>query len=227
MVTRTALPVPKVMRANHVDSIQAHADSAASSLPSTEEGMLQPCLPQPDDPGLTLTLGVGATAQTTITPIPPANGASAPAGASRPAVDPTAPKPFLDVIRGAREQPGLFPIWRKDEKVWLEIPKAAFNKPFLFSVNVANSLGERGLYASQMDDSHLVEWRRIGNQVQLVALNTAFRAEGDTKAMVEQSFPQPDHRGHGGRAGPPGSQVHPGGCGHVPVRHPWLRPSWK
>ncbi|MEO3693220.1 zinc-dependent metalloprotease [Roseateles paludis] len=137
---------------------------------------------------LTLTLGACATAQTTITPIPPANGASAPVAAPRPPVDPTAPKPFLDVIKGAREQPGLFPIWRKDEKVWLEIPKAAFNKPFLFSVNVANSLGERGLYASQMDDSHLVEWRRIGNQVQLVALNTAFRAEGDTKAMVEQSF---------------------------------------
>ena len=46
-------------------------------------------------------------------------------------MDPTAPKPFLDVIKGAREQPGFFPIWRKDEKVWLEIPKAAFNKPFL------------------------------------------------------------------------------------------------
>ncbi|MDG0836128.1 DUF5118 domain-containing protein, partial [Pelomonas saccharophila] len=40
--------------------------------------------------------------------------------------------------------PGLFPIWRKDEKVWIEIPKEYFNKPFLFSVNVANAVGERG-----------------------------------------------------------------------------------
>ncbi|WP_420893175.1 hypothetical protein [Roseateles saccharophilus] len=35
-------------------------------------------------------------------------------------------------------------MWRKDEKVWIEIPKEYFNKPFLFSVNVANAVGERG-----------------------------------------------------------------------------------
>ena len=34
----------------------------------------------------------------------------APAAAPRPAADPTAPKPFADVIKGAVEQPGLFPI---------------------------------------------------------------------------------------------------------------------
>ena len=78
-------------------------------------------------------------------------------------MDPTAPKPFADVIKGAKEQPGLFPIWRKDDKVWLEIPKEAFNKPFLFTVNVANAVGERGLYASQMLGDEMAEWRRVGN----------------------------------------------------------------
>ncbi|WP_395702838.1 zinc-dependent metalloprotease [Aquabacterium sp.] len=115
----------------------------------------------------------------------PANGASAPAGA-RP--DPTAPKPFNEVIKDAKRQDGYFPIWRKDEKVWLEIPSAALNKPLLFSVNIASSVGERGLYASQMAGGGMVEWHRIGNQLQLVALNTKFRAEGDGKRSVDQAF---------------------------------------
>ena len=123
------------------------------------------------------------------TPAAPAAGASAPTAAPRPPADPTAPKPFADVIKGAKEQPGLFPIWRKDEKVWIEIPKEAFNKPFLFSVNVANSIGERGLYASQMLGDELAEWRRVGNQIQLIALNTKFRSDNAaSKLAMEQAF---------------------------------------
>jgi hypothetical protein len=131
-----------------------------------------------------LALAASVSAQTP--PAAPAAAASAPA--ARPPADPTAPKPFAEVIKGAKEQPGLFPIWRKDEKVWIEIPKEAFNKPFLFSVNVANAVGERGLYASQMLGDEMAEWRRIGNHVQLIALNTKFRAEGGAKLAVEQAF---------------------------------------
>lgn len=125
------------------------------------------------------------------TPPAPNGAASAPGAAApaRPPADPTAPKPFADVIKGATEQPGLFPVWRKDEKVWIEIPKEAFNKPFLFSVNVANSIGERGLYASQMIGDEMAQWRRIGNQVQLIALNTKFRSSDATgKLVLEQAF---------------------------------------
>ncbi len=121
-------------------------------------------------------------------PAAPASAASAPAAAPKPPVDPTAPKPFADVIKDAKSQDGLFPIWRKDEKVWIEIPKAQLNKPFLFSVNVSNAVGERGLYASQMGRAHLAEWRRVGNQLQLVALNTKFRAEGGNRLASEQAF---------------------------------------
>jgi hypothetical protein len=111
------------------------------------------------------------------------------ASAAKPA-DPTAPKPFADVIKDARQQEGLFSIWRKDEKVWLEIPQTALNKPFLLSVNIANSVGERGLYASQMGHSWMAEWRRVnnGNQMQLIALNTQFRAKGGSELAVAQAF---------------------------------------
>lgn len=126
---------------------------------------------------------------------PAAKAAAAPGAAAsaagqppRPPADPSAPKPFADVIKEAKSQDGLFPIWRKDEKVWLEIPKDKIGKPFMFTANVANAVGERGLYASQMGMDQLVEWRRIGNQIQLVALNTAFRAEGGGKLAVQQAF---------------------------------------
>ncbi|MDN3921039.1 zinc-dependent metalloprotease [Roseateles violae] len=120
----------------------------------------------------------------------PGAAAAATAVAARPPADPSAPKPFAEVIKGAKVDDGLFPIWRKDEKVWLEIPRDAFNKPLLFSVNIANSVGERGLYASQMAGGATVEFRRIGNQIQLIALNTKFRAVADqgSKRAIDQAF---------------------------------------
>ena len=107
---------------------------------------------------------------------------------ARPVVEPGAPRPFAEVIKDARREEGFLSVWRKDEKVWLEIPRELLDKPFFFTWNVANAVGERGLYASQMGRDHLVEWRRVGNQLQLVALNTLFRAEGGSKRAVEQAF---------------------------------------
>ena len=131
----------------------------------------------------------GPRAQAAAGPAAAASGAaSGPNGARPGPPDPAALKPFVDVSRGATRQDGLFPIWRKDEKVWLEIPRAMLNKPFLVSVNVAQSIGERGFYASQMGPDAMAEFRRIGNQVQLVLLNTAFRAEGGSQRAVEQAF---------------------------------------
>lgn len=108
--------------------------------------------------------------------------------AARPPADPTAPKPFAEVSRDTKRQDGLFPILRKDEKVWLEIPRAMLNKPFLFTINISSSIGERGFYASQMGPDVMAEWRRVGNNIQLVALNTRFRAEGGGKRAAEEAF---------------------------------------
>jgi len=119
---------------------------------------------------------------------PPAAAASAPAGAKP--VDPAAPKPFADVSRDATRTDGFLPFWRKEEKVWLEIAPEQLNKPFLLTANIAQSVGERGLYASQMGPDWMVEWRRIGNLVQLVALNNEFRPGADTasRESVRQAF---------------------------------------
>ncbi|MDH0867178.1 zinc-dependent metalloprotease [Mitsuaria sp. GD03876] len=165
------------------DTIQLTAIAAAALL-------LTACA----TPGTTGTSTASApAAQAAQPPASAASGAPGqPGGPSpmtaRPPADPTAPKPFAEVSRDAKRDDGLFPILRKDEKVWLEIPRAMLNKPFLFTINISSSIGERGFYASQMGPDVLAEWRRIGNTIQLVALNTEFRAEGGGKRAAEEAF---------------------------------------
>ena len=122
---------------------------------------------------------------------PPAGAGSAPftaTAAARP--DPAAPKPFDEVIKGATRQDGFVPVWRKDEKVWFEVPVERLGEPFLFSVNISHSVGERGLYASQMGPAWLATFRKIGaSQIQLVALGTEYVASNTPmKTTVEQAF---------------------------------------
>jgi len=115
---------------------------------------------------------------------PSATAAGSPAGGA------AAPKPFRDVIKEAREIPGFFTIYRKDEKVWLAIAPDQFDQPFSFIYNIARSIGERDLYGSQMGRGHLVVLRKIGNQIQLIAKNTEFFAEAGTpqSRFVTESF---------------------------------------
>ncbi len=124
----------------------------------------------------------------------PASGASAPASsaanaaAARP--DPSAPKPFDEVIKGATAQDGFVGLWRKDEKLWLEIAPEQLDKAFLLSANISHSVGERRLYSSWMGPSWLASFRKIGSQqIQLIALNTNYVARGaPMEAVVEQAF---------------------------------------
>ena len=128
---------------------------------------------------------------------PPGAGSSPPAGPTAPVAaaagsrpDSSSLKPFREVVAGAVEQPGLFPLWQKDDKVWIEIPAERLDRPVFFSYNVSESVGERSAYASQMGRRHVVIFHRIGNAMQLIAKNTRFIAAAGTPAerAVQQSF---------------------------------------
>ena len=117
-----------------------------------------------------------------------------PAGTVPPAtpapVVPGAPRPFKEVIKGAKETPGFFTVYEKDEKVWIAIKPDQFDKPFFFTYNIPQSIGERGLYGSQMGGSELVVFKKIGNQIQLLAKNVEFFAKpGSPQAQfVSEAF---------------------------------------
>ena len=136
------------------------------------------------------------TSQAQTAPSTPAAPASAPAiatppaAAATPTAAPGALRPMKDILKDANSTTGFFTIHQKDDKVWLEILPSQLGKPFFFSYNVPRSIGERGLYGSQMGSSKLVEFQKVGNQVQLIAKNTQFFAkEGTPQAQfVKESF---------------------------------------
>lgn len=101
-------------------------------------------------------------------------------GGPSPAASTAGLRPFNDVIKDAKEIPGLLGLWQKDEKVWLEVKPEQVGPLFFLSWNLPNGIGERGLYGGMMGGSHLVYFKRIGNTLQLIARNTAFTAKEGT-----------------------------------------------
>ena len=154
-----------------LDNSAAAPSSAAASAPA---------------PRIAQAAAPAASAASAASAAAPAAAASAPA----PRPDASAPKPFDEVIKGATAQAGFFGLWRKDEKLWLEIAPEQLDKPFLLSVNISHSVGERRLYGSWMGPSWLATFRKIGSQqIQLIALSTDYVARGaPMEAVVEQAF---------------------------------------
>ena len=94
---------------------------------------------------------------------------------------PPSPLPaFAAVLQGALRTTGLFTVYQRDERFWLELGPDDFGKPFFLSPKMASGIGEGGLYGGRMLAPRLVEFRRLHNLVQLVARNTDFIAPPGT-----------------------------------------------
>jgi hypothetical protein len=130
----------------------------------------------------------------------PGAAGSAPAapGAAGAAPAPGQPQPFATVTKDAKQvASGLFPVWQKDDKFWLELKPSDFGRPMFLSPKIARGIGEAGFYGGSMASAYaafgrpqLVEFRRVHNQVQLVARNTEFVAQPGTPTAraVEAGF---------------------------------------
>jgi hypothetical protein len=130
-------------------------------------------------------------------PAPPPAAPAVPAPGSPPAAAAaTQLKPFMEVAKDAKATPGFFPLWQKDDKVWIEIAPEQLDKPFFFATSLNQGLGEGFLFGGLMGyrgligGSYLATFRKYGNQVQLVARNSEFTAkEGTPEARaVAASF---------------------------------------
>ena len=123
-----------------------------------------------------VTAGTAASARPGATPASVGQAAGAAAAAAA-----TGPKPFAEVIKDAKESTGLFRIWQKDDKVWIEIAPAQFGELYFFQANLAQGIGENKIFGGMMAGSpfgpeQVVAFRKIGNSVHLLAKNVKYTA---------------------------------------------------
>ncbi len=99
-----------------------------------------------------------------------------------------AQRTFADASRDAREMPGLFRLWQRDDRVYIEIAPEQFDQPYFFSTNLDQGLGENRFLAGLMTSSQtrrfggplIVSFRKVGGNVQLVARNVKYTAQPGT-----------------------------------------------
>ncbi|MEO7114515.1 MAG: zinc-dependent metalloprotease [Caldimonas sp.] len=116
-------------------------------------------------------------------------GAVGPGGAASGPRPPGAPpmaiaqgplRPFADVVKDAKRSDGVLTVWQKDDKVWLELKPSDLDQPFFVSSKLKTGIGERNFFGGLMQDSGVVEFRRIHNQIQMIWKNIGYTATPGT-----------------------------------------------
>lgn len=121
--------------------------------------------------------------------------AAAPMAATRAASTPTptavpgTPQPFATVVRGATRHDGLLPLWKREDKVWIELSPQALEQAYFLSPKLATGIGEAGLFGGLMAGRsgnfgrpQVVRLRRVGSQIQMLAENAAYAAREGSEA---------------------------------------------
>ena len=159
--------------------------SACAQMPVSPAGAAgsAPAASPPGAAGVRPVVSPGAASA----PASPASAASAAASAPVSAPAPGQPPPFAAVIRDAKRLEGAFAIWRKDDRVWIELSDKDFGSPLFLSPKLKTGIGEAGFFGGtmasrwgQVGRPQLVEFRRVFNQVQLLARNTEYVARAGT-----------------------------------------------
>ena len=86
----------------------------------------------------------------------------------------------------------LFFVREKEGRHLLTIYSGQLDKPFLFSATISRGLGEKGVYSGAPLEHFLFTFRRVGNQIQFVRLNTDFRAAPGSPEAAGVKVAYPD-----------------------------------
>lgn len=172
------------------------AKAPTTSVPAAAPATVPPVHPaQPPAAG-----GLPAAAPASGSPAPTA-AAPPPGGAPAAAAPaPGAPPAFAVVTKDASSTDALFTVWRKDDKTWLELKPDDLDQTFFLSPKYATGIGESmlfgGLMASTWGEAigrpQAIEFRRVNNQIQLIARNMAYAArEGTPEAQAVKTAYSP------------------------------------
>ncbi len=105
------------------------------------------------------------------------------------------PPAFDAVVKGADKSEGLFTTWKRQDKIWLELAPKDFGRALFLSPRLSTGLGEAGFFGgllasrfAQIGRPQWVEFRRLNQQIQLVAVNAAYTAQANTpQALAVQA----------------------------------------
>jgi hypothetical protein len=99
-------------------------------------------------------------------------------------------KTFAEIVKDAAPVSGLFTVYRRDEKSYLEILPEQFDRVMMFSITCESGLGERGFYAAMMCGETPFVFHRSGKNVQMLTRNPIFTAKEGTpiRRSVDRSF---------------------------------------
>jgi hypothetical protein len=114
----------------------------------------------------------------------PGNAVAVAAAATAAAQAAQSQRAFADVVKDAKPSEGLFTLWKRDDRVWVEIDADQFGKPFFLTSSLNRGIGENRLFGGMMTYpiglTQIVEFRKVGSLVQLIAKNTKYTAAPGT-----------------------------------------------
>jgi hypothetical protein len=121
-------------------------------------------------------------------PVPTPAPSAAPTAAPTPADE--GQMPFERFSDGASPQPGLFTVWRKHGRVYLELAPSQIDRTYMVAPILASGLGE-GLFSGIEFDTILVQFHRVGDEIVIQARNPygKARAGSPQERAVDISYP--------------------------------------
>jgi len=129
---------------------------------------------------------LAAVAPSALRDEPPGAASHADAPGAARAGAPAAPyaRPFAEIVKDAKETTGLFNVWQKDDKVFLELSPDQFDKPFFFKSAINQGIGEARIFGGAMNYpigvAQVVVFHKHGQTVQLIAKNVKYTAKPGT-----------------------------------------------
>jgi hypothetical protein len=104
------------------------------------------------------------------------------------------PSDYLSFTQSAQAQHGLFTVWRKDNKVYLELTPAQFDHDYVETIVPGNGAGSWFIVWGNTDHlpAMLTRFERIGDKVAICWPNTSFVAQDQSPAAlaITRNFPQ-------------------------------------
>jgi hypothetical protein len=106
----------------------------------------------------------------------PYNAAAGPGGDGPMGMEPPRFPDFNTVVRGAKEYEGLFKLYHKEDRLYMEIRPDQFDKPILCPIAIAKG-GGLGGYTLNFDEQWVLVFKRVGDKIHLIRRNVHFKAK--------------------------------------------------